>query len=266
MEAFAQEQQEGFAKANHLRFLLAKADALRVRADASASHGFKYGDIIDKRWFVEQDDFIPSGSGLFGQRAAREEQASLSDAIARKATHLDADDPAFAVADAIEALREDGREPDAVIVPSRVWVRPHLHRHPDFRWAGGTLSERRREVGYFKDVPVFDVAPEDADYIVVVALADAVRLVERHVPAQSAPLRTVVRPIDESRAAELLDSGHVNWDPAKVTRDAAVQYLVEKRVECFVDIDYQVQPGPHPAKASFRINLGPETSERPQRV
>jgi hypothetical protein len=263
LSEYAAAQREAFAKANHLRSKLAQAGLLRAEEDSAASTRYRYGALLDKRPFIEgAHSGAVMGWTTLGQAAAALEQERICDALAAFAEVISTRDAIAAAVEVIATMRAAGLPPDAVLIPNRAWVRPLLRRHPDFRFAGAAHKERR-ELGYLSEAPVFDVARQNADYLLVVNFEGALQLVEKFQPGQPAPLRVDVLRITTARAAKLIDERHVHGWESAWTKEALIRHLTDENVECFVDIDYRISRGARGAVAAKRITLGPESRRAP---
>jgi hypothetical protein len=267
---FRAAQEKSFAHDNRLREMLGRAGSLEVEQTPDAFPGGGFGDLLEKRHFVEQlTDVIVWDWDIGGRSAAREQQETVYKRLTEIAKDVPPDiDPAAAAVAAITALKAEGFEPHVVLVPSRVWVRPVIATHPEFEWAVRDLTDEPRELGTLAGVPVLDIGPADADYILVVDLAEAMTLRERKRPGMATSLLTDVRLIDENRAEELIDAGRVNWDPEAVDRTELVQRLCNYWVEVLISLDYKVEPGRAGPEAAFRVALppgshGPDREESP---
>ena len=264
VDEFAGAQRDAFAKHAVLRARLDEAGVLSTEEGSRTSNARSPVRIVSKRPFVEgAEHSIVIGWDDAGTEAARDEQEAIGAGLADVAERVDAPDPIVGAADAIEQMRAAGCPPDAVLVPARPWVRPMLAQDPDYRWAYRKPNERK-ELGYLREVPVFDVLARDADHMLVVNFGGALRVVEKREPGQASPLSVDVRLISPARATELVDSGRFGVAEDEAKRTTLIRALSEQNVEVTVAVEYEVTTQPETPDAAKRFVLGPATMGRPE--
>lgn len=122
--------------------------------------------------------------------------------------------------------RAAGRGP-TIGGPSRFELRPVLFANEKFRWATPRFIPEPGPMGTLDDVPVYAVAPEQADYMVVANTAGSLELTQYLDPDATSALHVEIHPIDEERAAELLDRKY--FSRGEHTREEAIRLLSKAR-------------------------------------
>ena len=241
IDEFRESSWTAFVETNPLRTRVQDADALEIESTPDAFGGVRFGQLVDKRLFIGPERAVagPDLGGL-GRAAAAREQVWLYEQLAERSIERErGDDAAAAALDAIARFRENGLNPDTILMPNNWSVRAAVTHHPAFEWSQRTRRARPTELGKLDGIPVLDIGPRDSNYLLIADLAKALRLHERVRPDDERPLRVEVRPIDATRAGQLIDAGRIQLAEGQ-TLAQAVADLHTWHVETFVDLDYCV--------------------------
>ncbi len=258
IERYIEGQRRIYAKGDYLRELMLSAGAVEQTESYDESECSVRSAILPKRPFVDIDgpktvvDTPRTVNALVQQQLA-----AAYTALAEMAQPADGTGASGAV-EAIEDLRRAGYEPDVILIPGDPFLRPLLSDHPDWHWTSDFMRETRY-LATLHNVRVYDPGPVDATALIVCNLAASLRRIEQRRHGDASPMRVQIDPIDESRAAQLWDTG---MRPAGLEGDQVAQLvaLANGHVEMHIELDVEWKA--RADAACRRIELPPRDERR----
>lgn len=239
VKAFAVEQRKGYEEVEFVRSGLSLAGALVVVVDEDAYAGAGLGQLLPKQQFVDVGQasvqIVPAEHG---KELARHHLRQEFEALREHALAWNGSAGLGGALEAITQMRQQGHEPDAVLLPRHPRVRSRLFRErpPQWQWAQRGILQSPAHLGLLDGVPVYETGSDGVEEMVVCALGASLRRIERR-PSDSQGPRISVTPIEGERAGELFDAGRrvagvaeEREDQVAAIRDSSVEMHFEMNV------------------------------------